>query len=135
MLASELMRTELLTVPADASLLDVQHLLVVAQISGAPVVDANGVVVGVLSATDVLGAMEQVFDEDEDEGEPDGVQERLQAITARDIASPDVVWVAPDASVSQVAQVMRREGIHRVLVGTRERLEGILTTYDLLGAV
>jgi CBS domain-containing protein len=129
------MRTNLLTVSADATLLEVQHLLVVAQISGAPVIDATGVVVGVLSATDVLGAMEQVFDEDEDEDEPDILQDRLEAITARDIASPEVVWVGPDASISQVAEVMRREGIHRVLVGTREHLEGILTTYDLLGAV
>ncbi len=135
MLARELMRTNLLTVPAEASLLEVQHLLVVAQVSGVPVVDDSGAVVGVISATDVLGAMELVFDEDEDEDEPDVLQERLQAVTARDIASPEVVWVAADASVSQVASVMRREGIHRVLVGTRDHLEGILTTYDLLGAV
>ena len=135
MLARELMRTDLMTIPADSSLLEVQHLLVVAQISGAPVVDAGGAVVGVVSATDVLGALEQILDEDEDEGESDDLQERLEAITARDIASPQVVWVAADSSVSQVAVVMRREGIHRVLVGDREHLEGILTTYDLLGAV
>jgi CBS domain-containing protein len=110
-------------------------LLVHAAISGAPVVASSGEVIGVLSATDVLRALGEALDEDRDEGEPDDVLERFEAITAADIATPEVVWVSPDASASHVAQVMRSEGIHRVLVGSDRRLEGILTAFDLLRIV
>jgi CBS domain-containing protein len=123
------------TVPAQGSLPDVLHLLVVAGISGVPVVASSGVVVGVLSSSDVLRAIEHALDEDRDEGEPDDLSESLHAITAGDMATPEVIWVDPETPVAQVAQIMRREGIHRVLVGSSERLEGILTAYDLLRAV
>jgi CBS domain-containing protein len=82
-----------------------------------------------------LRAIEQACDEDRDAGEPDELRESLQTITAGDIATPEVVWVSPDTPVSQVAELMRAEGIHRVLVGSRERLEGILTSFDILRAV
>ena len=133
--ARDLMHSDPLTLPANASLLDVQHLLVHAAISGAPVVAPSGEVIGVLSATDVLRALGEALDEDRDEGEPDDVFERFEAITAADIATPEVVWVSPEASASHVAQVMRSEGIHRVLVGSDRRLEGILTAFDLLRIV
>jgi CBS domain-containing protein len=85
--AREIMHANPLTVAAEARLLEVQHLLVSAAISGLPVI------------------------------------------------AREVVWVSPDAELPAVAQVMRDEGIHRVLVGTPDRLEGILTAFDLLRAV
>ena len=51
------------------------------------------------------------------------------------IATPEIIFVSPDAPAAEVAQLMRTEGIHRVLVGTKQRLEGILTAFDLLRAV
>lgn len=134
-LARELMRPDPITVPAQTSLLDVQHLLVVAQINGVPVVESSGRVIGVISAGDILRTMAQALDDDQDEGETEDLVERLREITAGEVASPEVIWVSPDASIERVAQTMRSEGIHRVLVGTSERLEGILTSYDLLRAL
>jgi CBS domain-containing protein len=60
---------------------------------------------------------------------------RLPANTAAAIATPEVVWVAPDATVARVAEVMRSHGIHRVLVGTANHLDGVVTAFDLLRAV
>jgi len=129
------MHAEPVTVPSSASLLEVQHLLVVTQIGGLPVIGPDGVVVGLVSASDVLGALEQALDEDQDEGEEEDLLTQLQAITASEVATPEVIWVSPDTPVAQVAETMRNEGIHRVLVGTRERLEGIITAFDLLRAL
>lgn len=129
------MHADLMTVPPGQSLLEVLHLLVVAGVGGVPVVGSDGTVVGVLSATDVLHAIEQAVDEDRDAGEPEDLHESLQRITAGEIATPDVVWVSPETTVAQVSQIMRAEGIHRVLVGSSRRLEGILTSFDLLRAI
>ncbi len=133
--ARDLMNPAPITVTSHASLLEVQHLLVVAHISGVPVVEPGGGVVGVIGASDVLCAVEQALDEDQDPGESDDVVERLQSITASEIATPEIIWVSPDASAAEVAQVMRVEGINRVLVGTHGQLDGILTSFDLLRAI
>jgi CBS domain-containing protein len=135
MIARDFLHPDPVTVPAEASLLDVQHLLVTAQISGVAVVDSEGAVVGVISSSDVLRALDEALDEDVDEGEHDDLEERLHSITAADIATPEVVWVSPDAEAGRIAEVMRSHGIHRVLVGTAERLDGIVTAFDLLRAV
>jgi len=133
--ARELMHKDTVTVPAQESLLEVLHLLVVAGVSGLPVVGRDGAIVGVLSSTDVLAAIEQACDADRDEDEPEDVRESLQAITAGEIATPEVIWVSPDTTVAEVSRIMRAEGIHRVLVGTSEKLEGVLTAFDLLRAI
>ena len=133
--ARELMHANVVTVPAHESLLDVLHLLVVAGIGGVAVLGPRDEVVGVLSSSDVLRAIEQALDEDRDPGEPDGLRDSLQTVTAGDIATPDVIWVSTSTTATQVSEIMRTEGIHRVLVGSSERLEGILTSFDLLRAV
>jgi CBS domain-containing protein len=129
------MHANTVTVLEHQTLLEVLHLLVVAGIGGAPVVGADGAVVGVLTATDVLRAIEQAVDEDRDAGESDDLLESLQMITAGDIATPEVIWVSVDATVAQVSELMRVNGIHRVLVGSSKRLEGIVTSFDVLRAV
>jgi CBS domain-containing protein len=146
--ARDLMQTALITVAPDTPFLQIQHLFVVAQISGAPVVDHRGAVLGVISSVDLLRAVDQACDEDVDIGPvPVGtstpspsrdsleLSEDLKSLVATDIATPGAVWVSPDDKISEVARVMRTEGIHRVLVGREQRLEGILSTFDLLKAL
>jgi len=133
LLARDLMEPNVLTIPADLPFRDVQHLLVQAGCYGAPVVDARGTVVGVVSAMDLLRAADQAYDDDLDPGEQDVPD--AQAITAFELATPEPVWVAPDTSAEQVAQLMREHGIHRVLVGTDGKLLGVVSTLDLLRVV
>lgn len=128
------MQTALITIPPGTPFLELQHLFVESQIDGAPVVDDRGAVIGVVSTTDLLRTVDQVCDEDID-AVPGELPERLSALTARDIATPEVVWVEPSTPVSEIARRMRAEGIHRVLVGAHGKLAGILTAFDLLRAV
>lgn len=122
------MQREALTVAAATPLLEVPHLLVLAQVSSMPVVDDRGRVVGLLSANDVLRAIDQVLD-------PEQGLVLLAQLTALDVATPDVVWIAPDTAAAQIAQRMRSEGLLHVLVGDGETLDGVLTAFDLLAAV
>jgi CBS domain-containing protein len=133
-LARDLMQPNPITVSSHMPLLELQHLLVVAHVSGVPIVGANGEVTGVVSATDVLCAIEQILDEDHDPGESDDLLAQLRGVTAGDIVTPELVWVSPDMPVAEVARMMHAEGIHRVIVGNG-RLEGVLTAFDLLRAV
>lgn len=130
--ARELITAEPLTVAAATPVLDVQHLLVLAQVTGMPVVEEDGSVIGIVSAIDVLRAMDQALDPDLDDGENDDIFEPLRGLTARDIASVDLVWVGPETPVTEIAAQMRNGGAQRVLVGVAGKLHGMLTPYDLL---
>jgi len=134
-LAREVMHANPLTVSTETPVLDIQHLLVSAAIGALPVTARDGAVMGIVTASDVLRAFDQALDDDIDEGESDAPRELLERITAADIATPEVIWVSPDAEITTVAQVMRDACIHRVLVGTHGRLEGILTAFDLLRTI
>jgi CBS domain-containing protein len=132
-------------------------LLLREQMSGAPVVDEQGVCVGVLSANDVAGAEEKVTLARQKEAQsslwnsqlalPASVYEsRLAAI--RDKVAPagnqpverfmtsDVVSVTPDTPLRNVIRNMVDAHIHRVVVLDRERrLQGIISTMDVLAAL
>jgi len=145
-LAHDFMHPDPITIRPDMPFLEIQHLFVVGNVGGAPVVDDRGAVVGMISAKDLLRVVDQACD-DEVDAEPalenarvprpgaEALPERLESLTALDVATPDVVWVSPSTPIDRVAHLMRREGIHRVLVGDQGRLAGILTTFDLLMAV
>jgi CBS domain-containing protein len=135
LLARDLMQATTLTVPADLPFVDVQHLFIESQVSGAPVLDAAGAVLGLITATELLQAVDQALDEDVDPGEPADLEDRLGMLTAAELATPDVVWIPPTMPAREIAQLMQRDGVHRVLVGEPGRLAGIVTTFDLLRAV
>ena len=128
------MQQPVITIPPAMPLIDIQELFVEANIDGAPVVDEDGVVLGVVTSTDLLRTLDQVSDDEIDPG-PDELSEGLTTVTARDMATPEVVWVTPDTLIRDVARRMRTEGIHRVLVGENGSLQGILTAFDLLRVI
>jgi CBS domain-containing protein len=138
LLARDLMQRDAITIPPDAPFSEIQHLMVVANISGTVVVDDSGVVLGVISASDLLRVADQAFDDEIDSiASSSGavLPEALGSLTAIDIATPEAIWVSPECSAFEAAQIMRAEGIHRVLVGDDGELAGILTAFDLLRAV
>jgi CBS domain-containing protein len=122
-------------------------------ISGAPVVDAGGNVVGILSGYDIAQTRHlkeshitgepgeydysyQMIDDDEfDEsaftGKEDYSPQLLGKDTAADWMNPRVISIGPDASLQEVCRIMATEGIHRVLVMNGTELHGIVSTLDV----
>ena len=113
-----------MTVSPETSLRDIHRMFLEEEIHGAPVVDDDGRVCGVISSLDLLrpGA------DDIDSGEP----ERL---TAMDVMTRELVSVSPNLPIADVAQTMREHHVHRVLVIEDRELLGVLTTFDLLRAL
>ena len=146
--ARDLMQSPVVAIGRDASLLDAHRLLVEEEIHGAPVVDEDGAVVGVLSSLDLLRAAHE--DHESASGEavyyrdvlpftgPDrgsnaeDFQDRLSTLRVSDVMSEHVVSVPPEATAAQLAKTLRENGIHRVLVVEKDCLLGIVTAFDLL---
>lgn len=124
------------------------------EISGAPVTDGDGRLLGVLSARDVTrtehvrsGRIEanrgdfsmSALDSDEEEENEDvvlGREDFSPAVagtdTVGDWMNRVVVTVDPDATVRHVCRRMYEEHVHRVIVAKDGKVEGIITTFDVV---
>ena len=147
-LARDLMQRNIISIDGAASLLDAHRLFVEEEISGAPVVDEGGSVIGVVSARDLLRALDEERDtavvdthyfrdltefSGPDWGSmPEDFQDRLAARSVAEVMSPDVISVAPDATVAEVARTLREHRVHRVIVATNDAFVGLISTFDLL---
>ena len=145
--AADVMNPNVLLVQEDMTLDELANFLVDNEISGAPVEDEAGRLVGVVSVTDVAQAVAA----DRSPGSnPDfyvhewgGVLTRDSVrdlgagsaeLRVRDIMTPTVYSVDEQTGIPEVAETLIKSHIHRLLV-TRggERVVGILTSSDLLG--
>lgn len=151
--ARDLMRADVLTLTVDTPVREAVERLEEYRITGAPVVDAGGRLLGFLSLKDIARS-DHVSDDridpgrgtwptgagDEDEGWDeggsylaDGYSPRLTGgATVGDWMTPEVVSVPPDATLQQVCTKMVEEGVHRVLVVERDALRGIVSTFDVV---
>jgi CBS domain-containing protein len=128
MRVADLMQTDLSTVPPDAPVAEVVQTMADGHVSGLPVVDADGRVLGVVSATDVL----QAAAEHEDRK---GRATLFEHTTARDIMTSGAVTIEPDADVRQAAQRMLYGEVRRLFVEEKGRLVGVLSQTDIAQAM
>lgn len=146
-LACDVMQRDIVSVGMDEPILGVYRLFHDEEISGAPVVNELGRVVGVVSMTDLVRAVQ-----DDQEGMPTpvawyedssadiewsgGLEDRFTNIPVQDVMTSEVVSVPPDAPISYVAKQLRENRIHRVLVVDKDenpdRLLGIISLFDLV---
>ena len=147
--ACDVMQSQVATVEPGVSLIRLEELLAQEKVSGMPVVE-RGDLIGVVSRTDIVrglgkaeGAAEatQAYYRDVAGAELDAAAaarqsgERVAAMTVRDIMASEIVAVSPDDPIRDVAQVLVRGRMHRLLVTEGRRLVGIVTTLDLVRAI
>jgi CBS domain-containing protein len=125
MRAADIMQKNIMAVSPELPIASLEGFLSSEDISGAPVQDDRGTIVGIVSKTDLVRALS-----DREENDPDvTIGEDL---TVEDIMTRDVVTVLPDADIKAVAQNMLDGRLHRVLVAKDGEVLGIITTFDLL---
>ena len=116
MKVKDIMTTAVQTVGPNASLKEVAVLLSKLRISGLPVVDATGAVIGVVSKTDILRKGSSA------------------ARTAGEAMTAPAVTIDPDRSVSAAAALMLELGIARLPVLEGGSLVGLVSRSDLVRA-
>ena len=136
--AADLMSRPVMTIPDGMSLGEAARLLSGSNISGAPVVDAEGHCIGVLSSSDFVTWAGQ-------EGEiTNFIAPWGEIVDIGDFPDNEIrhymtalpVVVAPTAPIGELAQVMVEAHIHRILVvAEHDQPCGIVTSTDILAAV
>ena len=154
--AGDVMTKQVAVLRPGDRLADAVNLFLRHQISGAPVVDDEGVCVGVLSATDIVSFEEKRAAAPEPKARPQRrrfdswdwgeqwwrefgrisheLQPRLEESVC-EYMTRDVVSVAEDTPLGIVIRDMVDAHVHRVLVlDSGRHLKGIVTTMDVLAA-
>lgn len=155
----DFMETDVVTVRPDLPIKDLMEVLEENGITGAPVVDSEDNVVGVVSSTDVMRlAAEEEEESGARSGSPESDEEsqyfyaggsggflpalpsglpktRIGTRPVRDVMTRATFSVRPDATLRETARFLHQAGIHRALVFDGSRLLGLVTTMGIVAAV
>lgn len=119
--ASDVMIKDVITVSEKTPLKEVTKMFSERRITGAPVVNDAGELVGVLSETDIIRKTTSIG--------------AWSPNTAGQIMTKPAVTVAPHETLQRVCELMSNRRIHRVVVAEGSHINGIITTMDILRAI
>jgi len=134
-----LMTTDVVTVAPETSLRDVAALLNEKRISGVPVCDESGAVLGVISEADIIRKEQGFAPEVHGVGRWlvrlfDRELDKVEAHTAREAMTAPALLVRPFDTVAKAARLMVEHRINRLPVTVDGKLVGIVTRADLVRA-
>lgn len=143
MLVREIMTSPVVTVRHDTSVNEVAQLLSRHGVSGVPVLDPEGHVIGIVTELDLIvrnGRLEiptllQVFDAVIPLELPGHLSNRLRHMlgtSAEDVMTREVRSVAPDTEVEDLVDLMVKRRVNPVPVLEDGRLVGIVSRSDLV---
>jgi CBS domain-containing protein len=153
--AREIMQADLVVLTPSTPIESAIQTLEELEIGGAPVVDESGRPVGILSKSDVsrvehvrsgriVGnredwALADLAGEVDDDATEDLILDKedyssalRSSDTVEDWMNPKVVAVRPESSLKEVCRTKVREHIHRVLVASDGKIQGIITSFDVV---
>ncbi|OPX86724.1 MAG: Hypoxic response protein 1 [Pelotomaculum sp. PtaB.Bin104] len=143
MLAKEIMNSKVITVQESATIEEIAEILVHNNISGAPVVNQDGDLVGIVTEEDllhqetnprtpgflnILGAFIYI----------NGIEQyredfkKLAATKAQEIMTTEVITVNADTDIRQVAALMVEHDINRLPVVEDKKIIGIISRADIV---
>lgn len=148
LLSKDIMTPHVKSVPQSWTMQRFSDFLSDNNISGSPVADEQGEVIGIATLKDIadfhLNSVSENYEEKLTE------EEKLEARRLRmmmlqgmsklpvevgDIMTPIIFSVDEETKIVDVAKLMMKEHLHRVFVKKGPTLTGIITTYDLLKVI
>jgi CBS domain-containing protein len=137
MKAGDVMTTGAATVRPDAPLAEAARLMVEHRISGLPVVDGQGKLVGIVSEGDFLrpdpGGKPRLLDILASGGTVAG--DELHSRRVEELMTRDPVTIAADTPVEAIVELMHRHNVKRLPVVTQGKVVGIVSRANLLLAL
>lgn len=118
---SEVMTREVMMLHAQTTLRDAMAYLANQHVSGAPVVDALGHLIGAISSSDLMQA------------ESEGVD--LDATAVDEVMTRKTLTVSPETELREAALAMEYGEVHRLFVQRNGALVGVISRSDVSRAL
>jgi len=143
--AKDIMTEEVITVKPETTIEELARLLMKRQISGAPVVDDKGKIVGIVTENDLISknsrlhipTILRLFDAYIPLGtsKMESDIRKMAASTVEDICTKEIITVDEEASVEYIATIMTEKRIHILPVVREGKLVGIIGKKDLIKGI
>lgn len=141
--AKDVMTTDVITVTPDTTVEDLGRLFIQKRISGAPVVDAENKLYGIVTENDLIKQNERfhiptmirLFDAFIPLGGDSSIEreiKRMSASKVSEICRKKVVTVEPETPLADIATIMSEEGVHQLPVVSSGKLVGIIGKMDVI---
>lgn len=140
--ARDIMTSDVVCLNEDLDIHECEKILLEKGISGAPVVDMQGHLRGVISKTDLVHYHFDRGDEELDEGETYRIQDvagshvvDFNTPSAKDVMTPVPCVAEESSSIAELAALMVRREVHRVVICRGRKVVGIVSSMDILKAI
>ena len=117
MIARDIMTRKVYTISPEASVQEVAQLLSRKSISGVPVSDKEGRIIGIVTEADIIGKVDR------------------EGLRVADIMSHEIIAVDEETPVGEIAMLLTERKIKRVPVMQHGKLVGIVCRADIVQAV
>ncbi len=144
--AKDIMTKNVTTVRATTTIEELARILMEHKISGVPVVDDAGDLIGIVTENDLINqnrrlhipTVMRLFDAFimlESPGRIEKEIKKMTAITANDIYTKEVLTVAEDTPVRDIATIMSEKKVHLIPVVEGKKILGIIGKIDLIKGI
>ncbi len=143
--ARDIMTRDVTTVSADATVAELGRLFIEKQISGAPVVDAGGRLLGIVTENDLISknsrlhipTVLRLFDAFIPLGTSklEGELRKMTASTVGEICVKKVVTVSEETGIDEIATIMNEKRIHLLPVVKEGKIVGIIGKKDFIRGI
>lgn len=141
--AKDIMTKEVVTVTKDMPVEELALLLCEKRISGAPVLDASGNLVGVVTESDLIDQAKKlhiptvvtILDSVIFLEKPGTFEQEIKKMagrTVKDICVQEVKSVHPDTTIEELASIMADKKVHTLPVIENNRLVGVVGKTDII---
>ena len=143
MRARQIMTQQVITAGADTTIVEAANTMLRHHISGLPVVDAEGRLIGIVSEGDFIRRAETGTEAKRGRwltfligtGQIAADFVHAHGRKVGEIMTPNPVTVAEDTPLDRIVQIMKSEAVKRLPVMRGDRLVGIVTRSDFLATV
>ena len=144
--ASDIMTTDVITVKKDTSLKDLATILYKNHINGVPVVDDDGLLLGIICESDLIRKDKKlhiptvvaIFDAVVYLESPKSIEKefkRISATTVEDLYSKKTFTVDEKTPIDEIATIMTQKKIYTIPVMDGDLLVGVIGKADLLRTI
>ena len=141
--AKEIMTRKIITVELELDVSELATLFWTNRISGAPVVDESGKLLGIVTESDLIDQSKKVHIPTiitildsmiflENPAKLDKEIKKMTGTKVKDIYSAEVVTVTEDTEMAEIATIMADRSLHTLPVVRGEKLVGVIGKADII---